>query len=155
MLILGYTKYRKEWENKMRNMGEYIKQLRKGAGLTQEELGQSLTPPVNKTAVNKWESGQVENIKRTYIKQLADKFGVKPSELMCFDEPSDSKQIVKESAVTYQPAYASSESTQIAKDFNERQQLRVLYYVARLASDEDIQVAINVLNALINNKKGE
>ena len=139
----------------MKNMGEYIKQLRKSAGLTQEELGQSLTPPVNKTAVNKWESGQVENIKRTYIKQLADKFGVRPSELMCFDEPSDDKPIVKESTATYQPVYASSESAQIAKDFNERQQLRVLHYVARLASDEDIQVAINVLNALINNKKGE
>lgn len=66
-------------------MGQYIKQLREDAGLSQEELGKSLNPPVNRAAVNKWETGQVENIKRTHIQQLAIKFGVSPCELMCFD----------------------------------------------------------------------
>lgn len=66
-------------------MGTYIKQLRKEMGMSQEELGKSLNPPVNRAAVNKWETGQVENIKRTHIQQLAKKFGVSPCELMCFD----------------------------------------------------------------------
>ena len=47
-------------------MGTYIKQLREGMGISQEELGKSLNPPVNRAAVNKWETGQVENIKRTH-----------------------------------------------------------------------------------------
>lgn len=66
-------------------MGEYIKLLRKNCDLTQEELGQKLSPPVNRAAINKWETGQVENIKRSYIEQMSKLFDVKPSELMCFD----------------------------------------------------------------------
>lgn len=66
-------------------MGEYIKQLRKNHDLTQEELGKKLDPPVNRAAINKWETGQVENIKRSYIEQMSKLFDIRPSELMCFD----------------------------------------------------------------------
>lgn len=48
-------------------MGTYIKRLREEMGISKEELGRSLNPPVNRAAVNKWETGQVENIKRTHI----------------------------------------------------------------------------------------
>ena len=77
-------------------MGTYIKQLREDMGLSQEELGKSLNPPVNRAAVNKWETGQVENIKRTHIQQLAKKFGVSPCELMCFDDRFDSAKAAEE-----------------------------------------------------------
>ena len=66
-------------------MGEYIKELRTNKGLTQEELGKMLNPPVNRGAVNKWEKGTVENIKRSHILQLAKIFNVRPYDLMCFD----------------------------------------------------------------------
>lgn len=77
----------------MMNMGLYIKELREQMGLTQEELGQCLDPPVNRAAVNKWETGKVENIKRCHIKQLAKKFGVTPCELMCFDSSKSTQKI--------------------------------------------------------------
>lgn len=67
-------------------MGSLIKELRTAAGLTQEELGKKLSPPVNRAAVNKWEGGRVSNIKRGYIEQMARIFGVDPVKLMCFDE---------------------------------------------------------------------
>jgi len=67
-------------------MGEYIKLLRKNHDLTQEELGQRLHPTVNRAAINKWETGQVENIKRSYIEQMSKLFHVRPCELMCFDQ---------------------------------------------------------------------
>ncbi|MBR6406959.1 MAG: helix-turn-helix transcriptional regulator [Lachnospiraceae bacterium] len=66
-------------------MGDKIRECRKEAGYTQEELGKILKPAVNRAAVNKWECGYVENIKRTYIEQMAELFNVQPSELMCFD----------------------------------------------------------------------
>lgn len=72
-------------------MGTYIKQLKEEMGISQEELGKSLNPPVNK-----WETGQVENIKRTHIQQLAKKFGVSPCELMCFDDRFDSAKAAEE-----------------------------------------------------------
>lgn len=65
-------------------MGAYIRQLRRQKDMTQEELGQKLDPPVNRAAVNKWESDQVTNIKRRHIEQMAKMFDVTPSELMCF-----------------------------------------------------------------------
>lgn len=77
-------------------MGQYIKQLREDAGLSQEELGKSLNPPVNRAAVQKWETDKVENIKRTHIQQLARKFGVSPCELMCFDDRFDSAKAAEE-----------------------------------------------------------
>ena len=75
-------------------MGEYIKQLRKNHDLTQEELGQKLNPPVNRAAINKWESGQVENIKRSYIQQMSKLFDVRPCELMCFEREEQISQDV-------------------------------------------------------------
>ena len=82
-------------------MGEYIKKLRMGDNkfgkvFSLEELGQMLNPPVYRSAVNKWESGEVVNIKRCHIEQLATIFGVTPTDLMCFESKYDEKQISEE-----------------------------------------------------------
>lgn len=82
-------------------MGEYIKYLRTGGNvygksLSQEELGHLLDPPVNRGAVNKWELGKVENLKRTHIQQLAKIFGVSPAQLMCFDQTPEEQRLSKE-----------------------------------------------------------
>lgn len=77
-------------------MGQMIKYYREEIQLSQEELGQSLDPPVNRAAVNKWETGQVENIKRTHIQQLARKFGITPCELMCFDDKFDTPLLAEQ-----------------------------------------------------------
>lgn len=86
----------------MMTMGEYIHKLRTNLNLTQEELGHKLVPPVNRGAVNKWETGRVENIKRTYIEQLSNIFGVEPIDLMCFESKVDEEQISKEVKVIEQ-----------------------------------------------------
>ena len=88
-------------------MGEYIKKLRTGDNpygkkWSQDELGAALNPPVNRAAVNKWETGQVENIKRVHIQQMSKMFGVKPCELMCFDSHHDSSKIAEEVKVIEQ-----------------------------------------------------
>lgn len=82
-------------------MGEYIKHLRTGGNVygkswSQEELGHLLDPPVNRGAVNKWELGRVENLKRTHIQQLARIFGVTPAQLMCFDQTPEEEKLSKE-----------------------------------------------------------
>lgn len=59
------------------NIGDYIKRLRNEKGLTQEELGNLVG--VKRAAVNKWESGMVQNLKRTTIKRLSDIFEVSPA----------------------------------------------------------------------------
>lgn len=59
------------------NVGEYIKSLRLKHGLTQEELGAKVG--VKRAAVQKWECGLTQNLKRTTIQKLSDVFGVSPS----------------------------------------------------------------------------
>ena len=75
-------------------MGEKIRKLRKEKGMTQEELGLKLSPKVNRAAVNKWETGQVENIKRSYIEQMAVIFDINPTDLMCFEEDKSNDEIL-------------------------------------------------------------
>lgn len=76
-------------------MGEYIKQLRTERELSQDALGKLVG--VNRAAVNKWENGSVENIKRSTIKKLSEVFGVSPCDLMQWDnEPKEEKQIMQE-----------------------------------------------------------
>ena len=66
-------------------MGDFIREHRILNDLTQEELGQMLSPKVNRQAVNNWERGRVDNIKRVHIGQLAQIFDVSPIDLMCLD----------------------------------------------------------------------
>ena len=77
-------------------MGDIIRIKRSELDLTQEELGAKLVPKVNRAAVNKWETGQVENIKRSHIGQLSKIFGISASELMCFDDKFDVVKISEE-----------------------------------------------------------
>lgn len=61
----------------MLNVGEYIKILRIQKGMTQEELGKLIG--VKRAAVQKWECGRVQNLKRTTIQKLSSIFEVDPS----------------------------------------------------------------------------
>ena len=75
-------------------MGEYIKYLRTQKGLSQEELGKMVG--VNRAAVNKWETGVVENIKRSTIRDLARVLCVSPSDLMRWDDEENLKKVQQE-----------------------------------------------------------
>lgn len=57
-------------------VSERIKKLRVNKGLTQEQLGEILG--VGKATVQKYESGQIQNLKSAHIKKLCDLFGKKP-----------------------------------------------------------------------------
>ena len=71
------------------SMGDIIRRLRLGRGMTQEELGNVIG--VQKSAIRKYESGMVENIPRSSIQKMAELFGVRPSYLMGFSEEEENK----------------------------------------------------------------
>lgn len=68
----------------MESMGDRIKRLRIENNLTQEELGEKLG--LKKAAINKYEAGSVENIKRSVVGKMSKIFNVNPSYLMAFDD---------------------------------------------------------------------
>lgn len=59
------------------NVGDYIKHLRTERKMSQEELGAKIG--VKRAAVQKWESGRVQNLKRETILKLSELFEVSPS----------------------------------------------------------------------------
>lgn len=65
-------------------IGEKIKQARLAKGYTQEELGNLVG--VKKAAINKYESGIVQNLKRSMIAKLADALDIDPVSLIGFDD---------------------------------------------------------------------
>jgi transcriptional regulator with XRE-family HTH domain len=66
-------------------MQDMIKYQRELLDWTQDDLGKRLDPHVNRAAIQKWEKGTTENIKRTYIIQMAKLFNISPCQLMCFE----------------------------------------------------------------------
>lgn len=62
------------------DIGAKIKAARIARGMTQEELGKLLG--VQKSAIAKYESGRVVNIKRSVLKKISDILGIRPSELI-------------------------------------------------------------------------
>ena len=87
-------------------VGDYIKSLRKSKGLTQEELGNMIG--VKKAAVQKWESGMVQNLKRNTIKQLSDILEVSPASFIDNDDPIESNAtILPQEKIRMIPVYES------------------------------------------------
>ena len=62
------------------DIGQKIREARLAKGMTQEELGGILG--VQKSAIAKYESGRVVNIKRSTLKKISDVLGIRPSELI-------------------------------------------------------------------------
>lgn len=87
------------------NMSERIKQLRLQNNMTQEELGKALN--LKKSAIAKYETGRVENIKRPTIAKMAELFGVSPSYLIGMDAPVSEKD--RRRAELYAQAKASDD----------------------------------------------
>lgn len=66
------------------NIGAKIKAARQANGMTQEELGEILG--VQKSAIAKYESGRVVNIKRSTLKKISDVLHIPPFELIYGEE---------------------------------------------------------------------
>lgn len=64
-------------------LGRLIKEARKAKGMTQQELGDIVG--LQKSAIAKYESGRVVNIKRSTLQKIASALNIRPSELI-FDE---------------------------------------------------------------------
>lgn len=75
-------------------MGERIHILRKKNNMTQSDLAKRLG--VGRSAVLKYEKGEVENLPRATIEKMAMLFGVSPSYIMCFDEWDQNSEVLSD-----------------------------------------------------------
>ena len=71
-------------------IGKKIKEARNIKGMTQEELGKLVG--VQKSAIAKYESGRVVNIKRSTLQKIASALDIRPSKLIFEDSPKESAE---------------------------------------------------------------
>lgn len=72
-------------------IGQKIKKARLEKGLTQQELGDIVG--VQKSAIAKYESGRVVNIKRNTLQKIAKALSIRPSELVFAESPRDAAEL--------------------------------------------------------------
>lgn len=72
------------------DIGKKIKNARISKGLTQEQLGNLVG--VQKSAIAKYESGRVVNIKRSTLQKIAKVLDIRPSELIFEDSPVETAE---------------------------------------------------------------
>lgn len=122
-------------------MARRIRECREEAGLTQEELASQLG--MQRAAINKYEKGYVENMKRATIQKMAKIFGVSPAWLMGFDEEE-----INESNEDNIPRTKEG----LMKYFFENPELNVLFSIAGDLDSESIEFLIKLAKTL---KKGD
>ena len=125
----------------MKKMGMRIHNKRRELDLTLEELGKKLG--VQKSAISKWEKGEVVNIKREYIDKMAKIFDVSPQWLMGYETAS-------EVTLTYEaPGHDTIKTTVGGKPIIGPASKRAeLYQAALEVKTENIDVAIQLLKSL-------
>ena len=125
----------------MSTMGDRIRIKRLEAKMSMEELGERLG--VRRAAVNKWEDGSVENIKRSNIEKMARIFDVSPSWLMGFDDAEDVS--LTYSAPWKETITVKTDARPIIGPVSKRAEL---YDAALNVKEENIDIAINLLKSL-------
>ena len=108
------------------DVGEYIKELRISKRLTQEDLGKIVG--VQRAAVQKWESGMTQNLKRVTIQILADYFCVSPASF-----------------------FSSKNIKNAFNDLDENEQSLITNY--RTLSDQGKEYILQTMNLAINTYK--
>lgn len=127
----------------MKTMGLRIRQKRTELGLTMEELGDKLG--VQRQAINKWEKGEVQNIKRSYVTKMSELFDVSPAWLMGFENTESAS--VAYNAPGREPVTLEVDAHPIIGA--EATAKRALLYQAALGvRPENLDVAIKLLKSL-------
>lgn len=126
-------------------MGKRIHDKRIECGLTMEELGDKLG--VQRQSVCKWEKGEVQNIKRSYIAKMAEIFDCNPVWLMGFENAPDVTVTYSAPGADTVVAQAVNDVPVIGKSATMAKRLR-LYKAAAGVADEALDVAIQLLETM-------
>lgn len=125
-------------------VGERIKKLRKEKGLTQTELGELLG--VKKAAVQKYESGQVQNLKQSTITKLCEIFNRHPGYFV-LNGPELEKQLKDDVVLieTIQNRFGNEivSIIEVAIELNDTNKNKVVDYINDLLVVQSVKCADN------------
>lgn len=115
-------------------LGKNIKKLRTEHGLTQDQLGDMLG--VKKSAIQKYESGDIINLKMATIEKLANIFNVPPAVLVGWEQTKITKQAFEESVKLYFGS-TSMQTLSLLYKLNDKGKVKVNDYVNDIYKIDD------------------
>ena len=121
-----------------KDIGTLIKDRRIELKLTLEDIGNAVG--VSKSTVQRWESGQITNMRRDKIDALAKVLGLSP--LMFVDHSAPSPEPDRPSY------YADPETAEVAERLRTQPGMRMLFDASKDAKPEDLQYAADLLKRL-------
>lgn len=122
------------------NVKEIIKERRLQLGLTMKDVADSVG--VSEATVSRWESGDIENMRRDKISKLAEALKISPAVLMGWEEEPEQY-------------YLDPEAAEIAQEVYDRPELKILFDASRKASKEDIQFVVEMIDRMAKKERGE
>lgn len=127
---------------------ERIKQLRKEANLTQEELGDLLG--LKKVSIQKYENGGIVNLKSETIEKLSQIFKVSPAYIMGwekFDKELNTNEIKKEinllELIQQKYGFIGVELAQVLEKLNDEGKRKILFYAEDIAENRKYKNNVN------------
>lgn len=118
----------------MKNVQAIIKDARIKLGLTMKELADKVG--VNVGTVSRWESGEVANMTRKNMVQLARALNISPMDLLYDSSPTD---------IEY---YMDPEVAAMAEQLRTNPNGRILFDASKDLTKEDVDIVLNLINGL-------
>lgn len=115
------------------NINEIIKNRRIELGLTMKDIAKAVG--VSEATVSRWESGNIGNMKRNLISDLAKVLQLDPYTLVTGD--------MKEASAPYDP-----DARRLIERVRTSDGMRMLFLAAEDCTEEDIKQAVKIIEAL-------
>lgn len=119
------------------DIGTIIKTRRESLNLLQQDVADYVG--VTKSAVSRWEKGEIENMGRSKIKRLAEILRLEPSVIIYGNQ-----DIVAEET----PYYLNDDTRAMAQEIFENPELRILFDASRKLKKKDIEAVIEITKRL-------
>ena len=133
-------------------INEIIRNRRIEKGLSMKELAEKIG--VSEGTISRWESGKIEDMRRSRIKALSEVLGIPVHVLMEWDEPSRKSEITDSKPVN-NGWYLDPETAAIAQELKDNPELRILFDAAKDANPEDLATVRAMLEALLRKERRE
>lgn len=113
---------------------ELLKERRVALGLSMKELAERVG--VSEGTISRWESGDIENMRRDKIAALSEVLGIPPVTLLGIETPW---------------RILDDEAERRENEFKERPELKVLHDVGRKLTTEDLNRFIEIMSKIADN----
>lgn len=126
-------------------LNEYLKNRRIELGLSLRDVAELIG--VNASTITRWESGDIENMRRDRIEAYAKSLHISPAVIMGWEQPN--------SAASRQLSYYfDDETARLAQEIFDNKELRALFDVQRGMSSDDLNALYGMALALKRKERG-